>query len=130
MSDSCDPMDCSLPGSSVHGVFQARLLGVGCHFFLRRFLCIDFISFQRYYIHWLALVIFWQCLWGFLFFFFFFFCLWGFLCRRSCHLVTRRVLLLFQSRFLLFLLWLLWLGLRKLCWIVLVKVGTLSCYWF
>ena len=22
----CDPMDCSLTGSSVHGVFQARLL--------------------------------------------------------------------------------------------------------
>ena len=25
-SDSCDPMDCSPPGSSVHGVFQARIL--------------------------------------------------------------------------------------------------------
>ena len=23
----CDPMDCSLPGSSVHGLFQARVLG-------------------------------------------------------------------------------------------------------
>ena len=22
----CDPMDCSLPGSSVHGTFQARIL--------------------------------------------------------------------------------------------------------
>ena len=22
----CDPMDCSLPGSSIHGVFQARVL--------------------------------------------------------------------------------------------------------
>ena len=22
----CDPMDCSLPGSSLHGVFQARIL--------------------------------------------------------------------------------------------------------
>ena len=22
----CDPMDCSLPGSSVHGIFQAREL--------------------------------------------------------------------------------------------------------
>ena len=21
----CDPMDCSLPGSSVHGIFQARI---------------------------------------------------------------------------------------------------------
>ena len=22
----CDPMDCSLPGSSVHGIYQARIL--------------------------------------------------------------------------------------------------------
>ena len=26
MSDSSDPMDCSLAGSSVHGVFQAKVL--------------------------------------------------------------------------------------------------------
>ena len=26
VSDSCDPMDCSLPGSSIHGIFQARIL--------------------------------------------------------------------------------------------------------
>ena len=26
MSDSCDPMDCSPPGSSVHGILQARIL--------------------------------------------------------------------------------------------------------
>ena len=26
MSDFCDPMDCSLPGSSVHGIPQARIL--------------------------------------------------------------------------------------------------------
>ena len=25
----CNPMDCSLPGSSVHGIFQARVLGWG-----------------------------------------------------------------------------------------------------
>ena len=25
----CDPMDCSLPGSSIHGVFQARVLEWG-----------------------------------------------------------------------------------------------------
>ena len=25
----CDPMDCSLPGSSVHGIFQARVLDWG-----------------------------------------------------------------------------------------------------
>ena len=26
MSDSCNPMDCSLPGSSVHGISQGRIL--------------------------------------------------------------------------------------------------------
>ena len=29
VSDSYDPMDCSLPGSSVHGIFQARVLEWG-----------------------------------------------------------------------------------------------------
>ena len=29
MSDLSDPMDCSLPGSSVHGIFQARVLEWG-----------------------------------------------------------------------------------------------------
>ena len=32
MSDSLDPMDYSLTGSSVHGIFQARILEWGCHF--------------------------------------------------------------------------------------------------
>ena len=37
----CSPVDCSLPGSSIHGIFQARILewvaiiGVGCHFLLQ-----------------------------------------------------------------------------------------------
>ena len=26
MSDSCDPMDCSLSGSSIYGILQARIL--------------------------------------------------------------------------------------------------------
>ena len=26
VSDSCDPIDCSLPGSSVHAIFRARIL--------------------------------------------------------------------------------------------------------
>ena len=26
VSDSCDPMDCSPPGPSVHGIFQPRVL--------------------------------------------------------------------------------------------------------
>ena len=31
-----DPMDCSLPGSSIHGIFQARVFtGMGCHCLLR-----------------------------------------------------------------------------------------------
>ena len=30
-----DPMDCSPPGSSVQGISQARILGVGCHFLLQ-----------------------------------------------------------------------------------------------
>ena len=31
----CDPMDCSLPGSSVRGIFQAIVTGVDCHFLLQ-----------------------------------------------------------------------------------------------
>ena len=31
-----DPMDCSLPDSSVHGIFQARDTGVGCHCLLQK----------------------------------------------------------------------------------------------
>ena len=38
MSDSCDPMDCSLPGSSVHGILQATILEWVA------------ISFSRFYI--------------------------------------------------------------------------------
>ena len=63
-----------------------------------------FYILQLYYIHWLALVIFW---WS----------LSGFLCRGSCHLQTVRVLLhLFQFGFLLFLflLWFLWQKLTML----------------
>ena len=28
----CDPMDCSPPGSCVHGISQARIQGLGCPF--------------------------------------------------------------------------------------------------
>ena len=31
----CNPMDCSLPGSSVHGIFQARVLEWGAIAFSR-----------------------------------------------------------------------------------------------
>ena len=48
----CDPMDCSPPGSSVHGIFQAR---VGCHCLLWNISCyrsINFISpFKSQYLH-------------------------------------------------------------------------------
>ena len=30
-----NPMDCILPGSSVHGILQARILEWGCHFLLQ-----------------------------------------------------------------------------------------------
>ena len=33
--ESCDPMDCSLPGSSVHGILQARVLEGVAIFFSR-----------------------------------------------------------------------------------------------
>ena len=31
----CSPMDCSLPGSSVHGIFPGKNTGVGCHSLLQ-----------------------------------------------------------------------------------------------
>ena len=31
----CHPVDCSLPGSSVHGTFPLKNTGVGCHFLLQ-----------------------------------------------------------------------------------------------
>ena len=31
-SQACDPMDCSLPGSSVPGISPGKNSGVGCHF--------------------------------------------------------------------------------------------------
>ena len=35
MSDSCDPMDCSPPGSPVQGISPGKDTGVGCHFLLQ-----------------------------------------------------------------------------------------------
>ena len=35
MSNSSDPMDSSLPGSSVHGILQGKNTGVGSHFLLQ-----------------------------------------------------------------------------------------------
>ena len=31
----CDPVNCSPPGSSVHGIFSGRNTEVGCHFLLQ-----------------------------------------------------------------------------------------------
>ena len=33
---SCDPMDCSPPGSSLHGIFSGNNTEVGCHSLLQR----------------------------------------------------------------------------------------------
>ena len=35
MSDSCDPIDCSPPGSSVHGYSQGKNTRVGCNALLQ-----------------------------------------------------------------------------------------------
>ena len=31
----CDPVDCSLPGSSLPGILHGKNTGVGCHFLLQ-----------------------------------------------------------------------------------------------
>ena len=41
-----DPMDCSLPGSSIHGIFQARVLGWGAIAFSFFLLLTIFLAFQ------------------------------------------------------------------------------------
>ena len=42
-----DPMDCSLPGSSVHGTFQARVLEWGAiAFSIRPFTSLNFIGLK------------------------------------------------------------------------------------
>ena len=35
LSNSSNPMDCSLPDSSVHGIFPGKSTGVGCHCLLQ-----------------------------------------------------------------------------------------------
>ena len=34
----CDPMDCNLPGSTVHGDSLGKNTGLSCHFLLQRIL--------------------------------------------------------------------------------------------
>ena len=48
----CDPMDCSLPGSSVHGIFPGKSTGVGCHCLLQKQLqTIHFCIHEDIFIH-------------------------------------------------------------------------------
>ena len=42
----CDRMDCSLPGSSVHGIFQARVLEWGVIAFSPVYLEIQILALQ------------------------------------------------------------------------------------
>ena len=41
----CNPMDCSLPGCSVHGIFQERVLELVAIFFSRAILFPSFLAF-------------------------------------------------------------------------------------
>ena len=41
-----DPMDCSLPGSSIHGILQARVLEWGAIAFSNRMVLIQFILLE------------------------------------------------------------------------------------
>ena len=52
-----DPMDCSLPGSSVHGIFQARILEWAAIAFSRIYVYIELIHFvvQHYKVIYLNL---------------------------------------------------------------------------
>ena len=47
MSDSCNPWDCSLTSSSVHGILQGRNTGVGCHALLHQEARIGYSSAGR-----------------------------------------------------------------------------------
>ena len=47
----CDPMDCSLPGSSVHGIFQARVLEWGAIAFSAYNSWMILISYKRFKWH-------------------------------------------------------------------------------
>ena len=50
-----DPMDCSPPGSSVHGMVPGRSTGVGCHALLQGIFLIQGSNPQlRWLLHWQA----------------------------------------------------------------------------
>ena len=50
MSNSCDPMDCSPPDSSVHGIFPGKNTGVGCCFLLKGIFPIQ--GLKLHCLHW------------------------------------------------------------------------------
>ena len=74
--------------------------------------CVLMFILKLYYIFWLALLIFWWYLEGFLY-------------KQSCHLQRESFIFLFNldSFFFSFVLWFLWLRLPKLSWIIMTKVG-------
>ena len=45
----CDPMDCNLPGSSVHGIFQARVLQWGAIAFSTLFKLVTYYNILTQY---------------------------------------------------------------------------------
>ena len=48
----CNPMDCSPPGSSIHGAFQARNAGAGCCCLLRG--VFPTLGLNLHLLHWQA----------------------------------------------------------------------------
>ena len=49
----CDPMDCSLPGCSVHGIFPGKNTGVDCHFLFQvLFLTQELNLSLQHLLHW------------------------------------------------------------------------------
>ena len=60
MSDSSDPTDCSPPGSSIHGIFQARVLEWGAIAFsalLANSYLFSVFSFTHPYLQWSSLLL-------------------------------------------------------------------------
>ena len=48
----CEPMNCSLPGSSIHGIFQARVLEWVAIAFSKRLECKRFIRESSWVQYW------------------------------------------------------------------------------
>ena len=57
LSDFSGPMDCSLPGSSIHGIFQARVLEWGAIAFSRWYLDVAKMYSNIQYLQWQCAVI-------------------------------------------------------------------------